>query len=131
QRLGERWAAVCRWTEDRWSKLQEIHILWQQLLEEQCLFRAWLTEEEESLNKVQRSNFKDQAELSVNVRRLAILKEDLGMKRQTLDNLHEMAQDVVQLVNNSKASRKLKSDMEDIAQRWDGLVQLLEDHTNQ
>uniref|UniRef100_A0A8D2PJZ4 Calponin-homology (CH) domain-containing protein n=1 Tax=Zosterops lateralis melanops TaxID=1220523 RepID=A0A8D2PJZ4_ZOSLA len=35
QRLGERWTAVCRWTEDRRVKLQEIQLLWQELLEEQ------------------------------------------------------------------------------------------------
>ncbi|XP_075059751.1 utrophin isoform X2 [Mixophyes fleayi] len=131
QRLGERWAAVCRWTEDHWSKLQEIIIPWQKLLEEQCLFKIWLSEKEESLSKVQRSNFKDQAELSVNVRRLASLKEELGTKRLTFDHLHDLAQDVVLLVGNGKASQKLKSDMEDLAQRWDGLVHLLEDYTNQ
>ncbi|XP_068088193.1 utrophin isoform X3 [Hyperolius riggenbachi] len=131
QKLGERWAAVCRWTEEHWSKLQEILMLWQKLLEEQCLFRIWLKEKEESLSKVQRSNFKDQNELSVNVRRLANLKEELGMKKQTFDRLHEMAQDVVLLIGNGKASQKLKSDMEDLAQRWDELVHLLEDYTNQ
>ncbi|XP_063774009.1 utrophin isoform X3 [Pseudophryne corroboree] len=131
QRLGERWAAVCRWTEDHWSKLQEIIIPWQKLLEEQSLFKIWLSEKEESLSKVQRSNFKDQAELSVNVRRLASLKEDLGMKRQTFDHLHKLAQDVAMLVGNGNASQKLKCDMEDLAQRWDGLVHLLEDYTNQ
>ncbi|XP_040285503.1 utrophin isoform X2 [Bufo bufo] len=131
QRLGERWAAVCRWTEEHWSKLQGILIPWQKLLEEQCLFKVWLSEKEESLRTVQWSNFKDQAELSVNVRKLASLKEELGMKRQTFDHLHELAQEVVLLISNCKASQKLKSDMEELAQRWDGLVHLLEDYTNQ
>uniref|UniRef100_A0A8C4WI64 Utrophin n=1 Tax=Gopherus evgoodei TaxID=1825980 RepID=A0A8C4WI64_9SAUR len=35
QRLGERWTAVCHWTEERWMKLQDIQILWQELVEEQ------------------------------------------------------------------------------------------------
>ncbi|KAG8444197.1 hypothetical protein GDO86_009399 [Hymenochirus boettgeri] len=131
QRLGERWAAVCRWTEERWSKLQEILLRWQKLLEEQCLFKEWLTEKESSLHKVQKSHFKDQTELSVNVRRLASLKEEMGMKRKALDHLHEIAQEVVHLVGNSKASKNLKSEMEDLAQRWDGLVHQLEEHTNQ
>ncbi|KAM5163773.1 utrophin isoform 2-T2 [Mantella aurantiaca] len=131
QKLGERWAAVCRWTEEHWSKLQEVLVLWQKLLEEQSLLRIWLKEKEDSLNKVQRSNFKDPNELSVNVRRLASLKEELGMKKQTFDHLHEVAQDVVQLVGSSKASQKLKTDMEDLAQKWDELVHLLEDYTNQ
>uniref|UniRef100_A0A8B9ZYG3 Utrophin n=1 Tax=Anas zonorhyncha TaxID=75864 RepID=A0A8B9ZYG3_9AVES len=72
QRLGERWTAVCRWTEERRVKLQEIQLLWQELLEEQCLLKAWLTEKEEALSKVQTSNFKDQTDLSVNVRKLAV-----------------------------------------------------------
>lgn len=131
QRLGERWAAVCRWTEEHWSKLQGILIPWQRLLEEQSLFKVWLSEKEESLSTVQRSNFKDQAQLSVNVRKLASLKEELGMKRQTFDHLHELAQEVVLLIGNGKASLKLKGDMEDLAQRWDELVHLLEDYTNQ
>lgn len=131
QKLGERWTAVCRWTEERWNRLQEIHILWQELLEEQCLLKAWLTEKEEALNKVQTSNFKDQKELSVSVRRLAILKEDMEMKRQTLDQLSEIGQDVGQLLDNPKASKKMNSDSEELTQRWDSLVQRLEDSSNQ
>ncbi|XP_075718952.1 utrophin isoform X4 [Rhinoderma darwinii] len=131
QRLGERWAAVCRWTEEQWSKLQGILIPWQKLLEEQSLFKVWLSEKEESLSTVQRRNFKDQAELSVNVRKLASLKEELGIKQQIFDHLHELAQKVVLLVGNGKASENLKSDMENLAHRWDGLVHLLEDYTDQ
>ncbi|XP_063089507.1 utrophin isoform X6 [Cavia porcellus] len=131
QKLGERWTAVCRWTEERWNRLQEINILWQELLEQQCLLKAWLTEKEEALNKVQTSNFKDQKELSVSVRRLAILKEDMEMKRQTLDQLSEICQDVGQLLDNPKASKKMNSDSEELTQRWDSLVQRLEDSSNQ
>ncbi|KAL4838949.1 hypothetical protein H8958_003677 [Nasalis larvatus] len=95
QKLGERWTAVCRWTEERWNRLQEINILWQELLEEQ------------------------------------ILKEDMEMKRQTLDQLSEIGQDVGQLLDNSKASKKINSDSEELTQRWDSLVQRLEDSSNQ
>ncbi|NXG19659.1 UTRO protein, partial [Grallaria varia] len=131
QRLGERWTAVCRWTEDRRVKLQEIQLLWQELLEEQCLLNAWLTEKEEALCKVQTSNFKDQTDLSVNVRKLAILKEDMGMKRQTLDQLNELGQDVAQILGNGRASSKIDQDQEELTQRWDSLVQKLEDYSNQ
>uniref|UniRef100_A0A8B9PIA9 Utrophin n=1 Tax=Apteryx owenii TaxID=8824 RepID=A0A8B9PIA9_APTOW len=131
QRLGERWTAVCRWTEERRLKLQEIQLLWQELLEEQCLLKAWLTEKEEALNKVQTSNFKDQTDLSVNVRKLAILKEDMGMKWQTLDQLNEIGQDVAQILGNKRASKKIDHDQEELTQRWDSLVQKLEDYSNQ
>ncbi|XP_054554137.1 utrophin [Talpa occidentalis] len=131
QKLGERWTAVCRWTEERWNRLQEINMLWQELLEEQCLLKAWLTEKEEALNKVQTTNFKDQKELSVSIRRLAILKEDMEMKRQALDQLSEIGQDISQLLDNPKASTKINNDSEELTQRWDSLVQRLEDSSNQ
>ncbi|XP_072186986.1 utrophin isoform X1 [Excalfactoria chinensis] len=131
QKLGERWTAVCRWTEERRVKLQEIQLLWQELLEEQCLLKAWLTEKEDALSKVQTSNFRDQIDLSVNVRKLAILKEDMGMKRQTLDQLNELGQDVAQILGNSRASNQIDHDQEELTQRWDSLVQKLEDYSNQ
>lgn len=53
------------------------------------------------------------------------------MKRQTLDQLSEIGQDVGQLVDNPKASQKINSDAEELTQRWDSLVQRLEDSSNQ
>ncbi|XP_025018944.1 utrophin isoform X2 [Python bivittatus] len=131
QRLGERWTAVCRWTEERWLKLQEINILWQELLEDQCMLKAWLVEKEEALSRIQTCNFKDQTELGANVRKMASLKEDMGKKRQMLEQLNEMAQDLAQLLNNKKALKKIDSNLEELTQRWDNLVQKLEDYSNQ
>ncbi|KAG9347639.1 hypothetical protein JZ751_005210 [Albula glossodonta] len=128
QSLGERWAAVCRWTEERWHKLQEILLVWQQLQEDQCLFKAWLTEKEETVSKVQTSNFKDPNEMNANVRSLA---EDMEMKRRTLDQLSDAGQDVVQLLQSTEAAVQIDGDMEELTQRWDNLVQMLEDCSNQ
>ncbi|KAG8123766.1 hypothetical protein E2320_019129 [Naja naja] len=131
QRLGERWTAVCRWTEEQWLKLQEINTSWQELLEEQCMLKAWLVEKEEALSRIQTCNFKDQTELGANVRKLASLKEDMGKKHQMLEQLNEMAQDLAQLLNNKKALKKIDSNLEELTQRWDNLVQKLEDYSNQ
>lgn len=35
QVLGDRWAAICRWTEERWILLQEILLKWQHFTNEQ------------------------------------------------------------------------------------------------
>lgn len=59
-----------------------------------------------------------------------ILKEDMGMKQQTLDQLSEVAQDVTQLLKNKKVSKKIDSDLEELTQRWNSLVQKLEDYSN-
>uniref|UniRef100_UPI0037E8DCF8 utrophin isoform X4 n=1 Tax=Semicossyphus pulcher TaxID=241346 RepID=UPI0037E8DCF8 len=127
QSLGERWAAVCRWTEERWHKLQEVFMVWQQLLSDQTLFREWLAEKEEALSEVQTSNFKDPSEMNTNVRRLAILKEDMEKKRRTLDQLSDAGQDVISLLRNPEAGAKIEADTEELAHRWDNLVQKLED----
>ncbi|TMS11987.1 hypothetical protein E3U43_016945 [Larimichthys crocea] len=131
QSLGERWAAVCRWTEERWHKLQEVFMVWQQLLSDQSLFRVWLTEKEEALSEVQTSNFKDPSEMNTNVRRLAILKEDMEKKRRTLDQLSDAGQDVIALLRSPEAGAKIEADTEELAHRWDNLVQKLEDYSFQ
>ncbi|KAM7395346.1 hypothetical protein PAMA_006892 [Pampus argenteus] len=127
QSLGERWAAVCRWTEERWHKLQEVFMVWQQFLSDQSLFKAWLVEKEEALNEVQTSNFKDPSEMNTHVRRLAILKEDMEKKRRTLDQLSDAGQDVISLLHSAEAGAKIEADTEEMAHRWDNLVQKLED----
>ncbi|KAK5620271.1 hypothetical protein CRENBAI_026384, partial [Crenichthys baileyi] len=127
QSLGERWAAVCRWTEERWHKLQEVYLVWQQLLSDQSLIRAWLSDKEEALNQVQTCNFRDPSEMNANVRQLTILKEDMEKKRRTLDKLSDAGQDVMQLLQSAEAGAKIEADTEELTHRWDNLVQKLED----
>ncbi|GCB73566.1 hypothetical protein scyTo_0002646 [Scyliorhinus torazame] len=129
QSLGERWAAVCRWTEERWRQLQDVFVKWQRLSEDQLLLDAWLTAKEDALTEVRTSSFKDQSESGVNIRRLAILKEDLEKKRPTLDHLGELGQALMKLLNNSNSSKKINSNTEELSQRWNNLVQQLEDYS--
>ncbi|XP_043928331.1 dystrophin isoform X3 [Protopterus annectens] len=131
QALGDRWAAICRWTEDRWILLQEIVLKWQHFAEEQCLFDAWLTEKEEAVRIIQLSDFKDKTEMLSNLRKLAILKGDLEMKRHTMDKLCSLSQDLISSVKDKGVSQKLEMRLEDFAQRWDKLVQKLEKNSLQ
>ncbi|XP_035377237.1 utrophin-like isoform X3 [Electrophorus electricus] len=131
QSLGERWAAVCRWTEERWSKLEEILQVWQQLLEDQSLFGAWLAEKEQALREVQECSFTEPGEINSHVRRLASLKEDMAQKRRVLGALSEAGNDVGLLLKSATASRRIHRDTEELTQRWDNLVQNLEDCSNQ
>ncbi|XP_041067968.1 dystrophin isoform X1 [Carcharodon carcharias] len=131
QILGERWAAICKWTEERWILLQEILFKWQYFTEEQCLFDAWLMEKEESLNKVQTTGFRDQNEMVANLRKLAILKGELEMKRQFMDKLCALCQDLLMTLKNKVVAQKLQARLEEFAQRWDDLVQKLENYSKQ
>ncbi|XP_072514120.1 dystrophin isoform X6 [Salminus brasiliensis] len=123
QNLGERWAAICKWTEERWILLQKILISWQRFTEEQLLFDSWLTQKEQVVLSIQSTT--DPSEVAANLRKLAILKADLELKRQTMDKLCSLVQDLLSNIKNKEAAGKLEARLERFAQRWDKLVQSL------
>ncbi|XP_075333549.1 dystrophin isoform X3 [Odontesthes bonariensis] len=131
QVLGDRWAAICRWTEDRWILLQEILLKWQHFTNEQCLFDSWLTQKEELVGSIKTSNLKDQAEMVACLCRLATVKADLEAKHPTMDKLHSMSQDLLSSVKNKDVASKLEARLESFAQRWDRLVQNLDVNSSQ
>ncbi|XP_039649481.1 dystrophin isoform X9 [Perca fluviatilis] len=126
QVLGDRWAAICRWTEERWILLQEILLKWQHFTNEQCLFDSWLTQKEELVRSIKTSNLKDQPEMVACLRHLATVKADLEVKRPTMDKLCSMSQDLLSSVKNKEVASKLEARLDSFAQRWDRLVQSLE-----
>ncbi|KAJ8256206.1 hypothetical protein COCON_G00200700 [Conger conger] len=131
QHLGDRWAAICKWTEERWVLLQEILLKWQHFTEEQFLFDSWLVEKEELVRSIQSSDFKDQNEMVASLKKLAVVKADLEMKRQTMDRLCALSQDLLSSVKNKELAHKLEARLENLAQRWDTLVHLLEENSSQ
>ncbi|KAJ8350389.1 hypothetical protein SKAU_G00255190 [Synaphobranchus kaupii] len=131
QHLGDRWAAICKWTEERWVLLQEILLKWQHFTEEQFLFDSWLVEKEEMVQSIQNSDFKDQNEMVASLKKLAVMKGDLEMKRQTMDKLCALSQDLLSSVRNKDVAHKLEARLENLAQRWDKLVHLLEENSSQ
>lgn len=40
--LGERWAHICRWTENHWSCLQEVSVRWKSYDEKAEHFAKWM-----------------------------------------------------------------------------------------
>ncbi|XP_075446382.1 dystrophin isoform X4 [Ascaphus truei] len=131
QYLGDRWAAICRWTEDRWVLLQDILLKWQHFAEEQCLFDSWLMEKEAAVNNIHTTGFKDENEMLSSLRMLAILKGELEMKKKTMDKLYSLSQDLLSAVKNKAVSQKIETRLENFAQRWDNLVQTLESSSMQ
>ncbi|ERE65230.1 dystrophin-like protein [Cricetulus griseus] len=88
--LGDRWANICRWTEERWVLLQDILLKWQHFTEEQ------------------------------------MLKIDLEKKRQTMEKLSSLNEDLLSALKNKSVTQKMELWMENFAQRWDNLAQKLE-----
>lgn len=55
-----------------------------------------------------------------------ILKADIELKRQTMDKLCSLVQDLLSSMRNKQASEKLEAKLEKFAQRWDKLIQSLQ-----
>ncbi|CAN9498333.1 unnamed protein product [Ophioblennius macclurei] len=131
QVLGDRWAAICRWTEERWILLQEILLKWQHFTNEQCLFDSWLTQKEELVRSIRTASLKEPGETAACARRLATVKADLEVKRPTMDKLCSMSQDLLSSVKNKEVANKLEARLDSFAQRWDRLIQNLETSSSQ
>ncbi|KAM3837732.1 dystrophin isoform 2-T2 [Vipera latastei] len=131
QHLGNRWAAICRWTEDRWFILQDVLRKWLQFIEEQGVLDKWFAEKEEFVTTINTTDFKDQKEMLENLQKLAILKGELEIKRQSMDKLNSLSQDLLSAVKSKGLSHKLEGWLQNISQRWDSLAQKLEDSSKQ
>ncbi|XP_062373471.1 dystrophin [Sardina pilchardus] len=124
--LGNRWAAICKWTEERWVLLQEVLLKWQDFAEAQCEFERWLTQKEQQV-KMQQSG-----DAATRLRNLALLKAELEVKQRSLDHLRSLSQALICSVKNKEVAQKLEARMENLNQRWDCLqLQLLEKSTTQ
>nr|XP_049609340.1 dystrophin isoform X5 [Syngnathus scovelli] len=126
QVLGDRWAAICRWTEERWILLQEILLKWQHFTNEQSSFDLWLTQKEELVRSIKTPASKDHAGTMACLRHLAIVKTELDMKRPALDKMCSMSQDLLCSVKNKELASKLEARLDTFTQRWDRLLQSLD-----
>ncbi|XP_075708855.1 dystrophin isoform X6 [Rhinoderma darwinii] len=66
-----------------------------------------------------------------NLRKLAILKGELEIKKKTMETLYSLNQDLLSSLKNTAVSQKHDARLDDFAKRWDNLVQKLENSTRQ
>lgn len=124
--LGDRWANICRWTEDRWVLLQDVLLKWQRFTEEQCLFSSWLSEREEAVNKIRTTGFKDKSEILSTHQKLTVLKAELEMKKKTINKLRSLNQDLLSTLKNKEVAQKMEAVLDSSAKRWDNLAKQVE-----
>ncbi|XP_063072868.1 dystrophin isoform X2 [Engraulis encrasicolus] len=125
--LGDRWAAICKWTEERWLLLQDVVLRWQDYTEQLSEFERWLTQKEQQATKYGLSD--PNSDKATRLRNYALLKAEMEMKQHSLDHLRSLSQSLISSVKSKEVSQKLEGRMEDLKQRWDNLLQLLEKST--
>ncbi|XP_071957062.1 dystrophin-like isoform X2 [Antedon mediterranea] len=130
--LGERWAKVCQWTEQRWAVLQEVLLNWQKLSDEEKRFEEWLKATEKLLADMRPVDFNDSNATMQHVNRLKLLEEELVEKHSEFDRLNRSANDVIKhLVYNSKAATNIENKLEEFAQKWDRVIHQVEQNSKQ
>lgn len=70
--LGQRWASVCKWTEEHWLLLQEMLTRWQHYNDECRLFSDWLMEKESVLAAMRLVDISELKEVVDQVRQLKV-----------------------------------------------------------
>ncbi|XP_076445085.1 dystrophin-like isoform X2 [Babylonia areolata] len=131
ERLGSRWAAVCRWTEDQWVVLQEVLLRWQQFHDEQTKFSVWLEEKEAVLRDMGHADLSDPDQVIVQVKHLKAIENDMGEQVRRFDALNECGQHIVRYVDSQAAVSRIAALLETLQERWESLVQKMELHSNQ
>ncbi|XP_022094793.1 dystrophin-like [Acanthaster planci] len=128
--LGERWARVCQWTEQRWAVLQEIWAHWQRFAEEQRQFSDWLSDKESTLAQMRLADVQDARGAIERVKILKILEQELEIQRNEFDKLNRSAESIVEhLEENNRAVEDIQLVLDEFSQRWDSVVQQMEMHS--
>ncbi|XP_067142933.1 dystrophin isoform X3 [Centruroides vittatus] len=125
--LGERWAHVCRWVEERSNKLQSITPAWQQLEEEESCFVQWLQCKEQQLCDMEHSNSSDSSVILDHVKQLQSIEKDMDIQHKLLNQITERAQRIMtNLESGCLAVMEITHKLEKLAHRWDNLIQQME-----
>ncbi|XP_077976931.1 dystrophin-like isoform X2 [Glandiceps talaboti] len=132
QRLGERWAKVCQWTEQRWVVLQEVLTKWQHFSEETIKFSDWLSAKECVLTEMKGVEVHDERDVIARVKTLKMLEQDLERQHIKFANLNRSAQEVVNyLERNNAVAENIQEQLELFMKRWDIIVQQMEEQSKQ
>ena len=70
--LGERWAHICQWTEERCSKLQNLSSKWSQLIDEYQRIQLWLDNKETQLKQMEANPLIEIGEVLERIKKLQV-----------------------------------------------------------
>eukprot|EP00058_Branchiostoma_floridae_P013392 XP_002598880.1 hypothetical protein BRAFLDRAFT_90094 [Branchiostoma floridae] len=97
---------------------------------EQMDFHDWLTDKEGALQTMQHANLSDPNVIVAQVKKLKILEHEMEAKQPTFQVLSGKAAEVVQhLDRSSSAVEGIQGKIEEFTQRWDAIVQKMENYS--
>ncbi|XP_059471698.1 dystrophin, isoforms A/C/F/G/H isoform X9 [Neocloeon triangulifer] len=97
--LGERWAHICNWAEQRGARLDLLSSKWENLQREQDTIGSWMQQTETTLKHMEANPSDDLATLTQRINNLQVLKAEMNQQKEHLQSLHQM---LSSLCNNNK-----------------------------
>ncbi|XP_065057528.1 dystrophin-like isoform X3 [Rhopilema esculentum] len=124
--LGERWSAVCKWTEQRWALLQDVLNNWQSYRSEERRLSEWLGEKERNLKEISETDLGDKMTVSLQLQQLKLLEQELTAQQSKFGDFNMAAQQVAtNLDEESPAIQQIQDTMEAFNKRWNNIASAL------
>ncbi|XP_048577310.1 dystrophin isoform X2 [Nematostella vectensis] len=121
--LGERWSGVCRWTEMRWSILQEVLSNWQEYRDEEKRLAAWLMEKEREIEDLKTVDLSSLDDVRTNLEQLVALEQEMEAQQATFGTFNLAAERVAEhLDEDSDAVMNIQDRMEDFNDQWNKIT---------
>jgi dystrophin len=70
--LGERWAHICHWTEERCSRLKNLAVKWSQVTDEFQVIQQWLNNKETQLKQMEANPLLEIGEVLDRIKKLQV-----------------------------------------------------------
>ncbi|PSN39418.1 hypothetical protein C0J52_22771 [Blattella germanica] len=123
--LGERWAHICQWTEERCTKLQNLAAKWSQLIEEIQRIQLWLDNKETQLKQMEANPLVEIGEVLDRIKKLQVLRLEMDAQQRHILVLQESVQQF-QAGPDSANNNDMLEKIETLQDRWDALIQIME-----
>ena len=128
--LGNRWAKICKWTEERWDLLQVIHQKWDLFYQMKENFSTWLDAQMSSVDELfQKSSGEDLtlAQAKEHFKQLKLLENVMETKQEEFAALGDVSAELCKYNENDESFVNVQNSIMQMASAWDILVQKMED----
>ncbi|KAK2585161.1 hypothetical protein KPH14_008663 [Odynerus spinipes] len=123
--LGERWAHICQWKEERRQRLQSLSLLWQNIIDDHKKLVAWLNETEITLKQMEANPASEMGEVLERIKKLQVLKMEMDLNQKKLISLQESIQELDNQSSSPDSVHMLEK-IENLQDRWDAVGQIME-----
>ncbi|XP_069695333.1 dystrophin, isoforms A/C/F/G/H isoform X7 [Periplaneta americana] len=123
--LGERWAHICQWTEERCAKLQNLAMKWSQLTDEYQRIQHWLDNKETQLKQMEAHPLQEIGEVLDRIKKLQILRHEMDAQQRHILVLQDSVQKLLS-GSDSPSSSDMLEKVENLQDRWEALIQIME-----